>query len=199
MVALLLGVVLATAGPAAAVDDPGRPDARVTHGPSCRPGGLVVEVVAGTSPYFVRLATTRTPSGEDDATLGPGETAVLRTGDVANGETIDGRLEFTARDGTGARYVDELEEYSFTRPAKLDCDAIAEPAAPTSSTGSRTTAAGAAAPMGSADGGAPQPATAGATDVVPVAAATLALLATVGGFCSVVGRRRAVRRPIGSV
>ena len=52
------------ASPAAAVEDPTRPDGRVTHGPSCKPGGLVVEVVAGTSPYFVRLATTRQPAAE---------------------------------------------------------------------------------------------------------------------------------------
>jgi hypothetical protein len=49
-VVLLLGAALATAAPAAAIDDPSRPAGRVTHGPSCRPGGLVVEVVAGTAP-----------------------------------------------------------------------------------------------------------------------------------------------------
>jgi hypothetical protein len=179
----LFGAALATAAPAAAIDDPSRPDARVTHGPSCRPGGLVVEVVAGTSPYSVRLATTRTPSGEDEATLLPGETVVLRTDDVAWGETIDGRLEFAAQDGTGVTFVDELEEYSFTRPTREDCDAIAAPstsaptttaspspsatsttsggAAPSSSdgpttapsTGSRTPAPGGVAPTGGAGGG----------------------------------------------
>ena len=127
LLALLFGAALATAAPAAAIDDPTRPDARVTHGPSCRPGGLVVEVVAGTVPYTVRLATTRTPSGEDEASLQPGETVVLRTDDVAYGETIDGRLEFAAQDGTGVTFVDELEEYSFTRPTREDCDAIADP------------------------------------------------------------------------
>ncbi len=116
LLAVLFGAALATAAPAAAIDDPTRPDGRVTHGPSCRPGGLVVEVVAGTAPYTVRLATTRTPSGEDEASLQPGETVVLRTGDVAYGETIDGRLEYAAQDGTGVTFVDELEEYSFTRP-----------------------------------------------------------------------------------
>ena len=60
----MLGAVLASAAPAAAIDDLTRPDARVTHGPSCKPGGLVVEVVAGTAPYAVRLATTRTPAGD---------------------------------------------------------------------------------------------------------------------------------------
>jgi hypothetical protein len=129
--AFVAGVVLtllgATAAPALAVDDPTRPDAQVTHGPSCRPGGLVVEVVAGTVPYSVRLATTRTPAGEDEALLAPGETVVLRSGDVAWGETIDGRLEFAAADGSGTTYVDELEEYSFTRPTFEDCEAVTAP------------------------------------------------------------------------
>ena len=175
---MCFGAALATAAPAAAIDDPSRPDARVTHGPSCRPGGLVVEVVAGTSPYSVRLATTRTPSGEDEATLQPGETVVLRTDDVAYGETIDGRLEFAALDGSGVTYVDELLEYSFTRPTREDCDAIAEPSpapptagepsatptdaapstgsAPTTppSTDGRTPAPGGAAPTGGSGGGA---------------------------------------------
>ncbi|MGY1802918.1 hypothetical protein ACI78T_06520 [Blastococcus sp. SYSU D00922] len=102
----------------------------MTHGPSCKPGGLVVEVVAGTLPYTVRLATTRTPTGEDEAQLQPGETVVLRSGDVAWGETIDGRLEFTAGDGSGTTYVDELEEYSFTRPTREDCAAVAQPTNP---------------------------------------------------------------------
>ena len=130
LLAMFFGAALATAAPAAAIDDVTRPDARVTHGPSCHPGGLVVEVVAGTAPYSVRLATTRTPSGEDEASLQPGETVVLSTGDVAWGETIDGRLEFAAQDGSRVTYVDELEEYSFTRPTKEDCDAIAEPSSP---------------------------------------------------------------------
>jgi hypothetical protein len=165
-VAVLFGVALAAAAPAAAADDPTRPDARVTHGPSCRPGGLVVEVVAGTSPYSVRLATTRTPSGEDEATLQPGQTVVLHTDDVAYGETIDGRLEFAAQDGTGVTYVDELVDYSFTRPSKEDCDAIADPS-PTdsgsapSSSGSAPTTSDSGAPTAS---GAETPTAATTTD-----------------------------------
>jgi hypothetical protein len=162
-VAAMFGAALFAAGPAAAADDPTRPDASVTHGPSCRPGGLVVEVVAGTNPYTVTLATTRTPSGEDHATLRPGETIVLHSGDVAYGETIDGRLEFAAQDGTGVTYVDELVEYSFTRPSKEDCDAIADPttesATPSPSDTAGPTASGAAAPSTSAG-----PATASSTD-----------------------------------
>ena len=187
---MFFGAALATAAPAAAADDPSRPDAQVTHGPSCRPGGLVVEVVAGTAPYSVRLSTTRTPSGEDEATLQPGQTVVLTTDDVAYGETIDGRLEFAAQDGTGVTFVDELEEYSFTRPTKEDCDAIADPsstappsgsaaptasavpttsggAAPTSSdaaaTGSTSAAPGGAAPAGGDGDAAPHEVTAGDT------------------------------------
>jgi hypothetical protein len=125
----------------------------------------VVEVVARTVPYAVRLATTRTPSGEDEAVLQPGETVVLRTGDVAWGETIDGRLEFAAQDGSGGTFVDELEEYSFTRPTREDCDAVAAPSAPEtpatqapSSSAAPTTAGtrgGAAPPTGSAPTSAP--------------------------------------------
>jgi hypothetical protein len=162
-VVLLLGAALASAAPAAAIDDPARPDARVTHGPSCKPGGLVVEVVAGTAPYAVRLATTRTPTGEDEAQLQPGETVVLRTGDVAWGETIDGRLEFTAADGS--TYVDELEEYSFTRPTREDCEAVAQPTTPEPEP---PTASASAAPTATASGSAgpgasPAPATASST------------------------------------
>ncbi len=125
---LLLGGV-ALASPAAAVDDPTKPDARVTHGPSCHPGGVVVEVTGGTVDYEVTLATTRSIGGEDSAEIRAGGTVVLRTGDVAWGETIDGRLEYTALDGSGTTFVDELDGYTFTRPAEEDCAAIAAPAA----------------------------------------------------------------------
>lgn len=121
---LLLGAGIATASTAAAIEDPTRPDARVTHGPSCEPGGVAVQVTAGTAPYAVRLATTRSPDGEDSAELAPGETVVLRTGGVEWGETIDSRLEYTALDGSGVSYVDELAVYTFTRPTEDDCAAI---------------------------------------------------------------------------
>ncbi|WP_146220384.1 hypothetical protein [Geodermatophilus normandii] len=115
------------AAPALAVDDPARPDARVTNGPSCHPGGVAVEVTAGTVAYAVTLATTRSPEGEDAAELEPGQTVVLRTGDVDWGETIDSRLEYAALDGSGTAYVDELDGFSFTRPAEEDCAAISAP------------------------------------------------------------------------
>ncbi|MBM7807035.1 hypothetical protein JOD57_002872 [Geodermatophilus bullaregiensis] len=124
---LVLGV--ATAPPAAAIEDPTRPDALVTHGPSCRPGGVVVEVTAGTVAYAVTLATTRRPEGEDRAEVQPGATVVLRTDPVDWGEAIDSRLEYVALDGSGTAYVDELEGHDYTRPAEEDCAAIAAPPA----------------------------------------------------------------------
>jgi hypothetical protein len=125
----LLALGVAAAGPALAVDDPTRPDARVTHGPSCRPGGVAVEVTGGTVAYDVVLATTRHPEGEARAAVQPGQTVELRTGDVDWGETIDSRLQFTALDGSGVTYVDELPGFEFTRPAEADCAAIAPPTA----------------------------------------------------------------------
>ncbi|MEX5719319.1 hypothetical protein [Geodermatophilus maliterrae] len=128
-VAGLLALGVATAVPAAAIDDPTRPDARVTHGPSCRPGGVVVEVTAGTVAYAVTLATTRRPGGEDRAEVQPGATVVLRTDAVDWGETIDSRLEYAPLDGSGTAYVDELEGHDYTRPAEEDCAAITAPPA----------------------------------------------------------------------
>jgi hypothetical protein len=192
LTALALLPGLAAAGPAAAIDDATRPDARVTHGPSCRPGGVVVEVVAGTAPYAVVLATTRSPGGEDSAEVAPGGTVVLRTGDVAWGETIDGRLEYTALDASGTDWVDELEGYTFTRPAEEDCAAITAPAAAATVPGSAPDAApavpdpaGDAGPARVIEPGGP-PSAIGAVDVATAAAAPVAerslapvLLATV--------------------
>lgn len=201
----LFAVALAAAAPAEAVDDPGRPTARVTHGPSCRAGGLVVEVTAGTSPYFVRLDTTRRPAGEDEVTLLPGTIAVLRTGDVDWGETIDGRLEFSARDGSGVTSVDELEEYSFTRPTWEDCQAIGSPPpAEQPPTDAPPPAGGSGAP---GDLSTPAATVADRSDARPVApsdrvtlraAAAVALVTTAAALVSEVGRRRGSGRPTGS-
>ena len=123
----LLCAGIALAGPAAAIDHDSSPDARVTHGPSCRPGGVVVEVTAGTVGYAVTLATARRPAGEDAAELAPGAVVVLSTGPVDWGETIDPFLRYTTLDGSGTGYVDELSGLDFTRPAAEDCAAIAPP------------------------------------------------------------------------
>ncbi|TYP87164.1 hypothetical protein [Blastococcus xanthinilyticus] len=192
LLALFLAAAVAAAVPARAVDDPTRPDARVTHGPSCHPGGIVVEVAAGTVPYTVRLATTRRPAGEDDAVLVARGSAVLRTADVAPGETIDPWLEFTAQDGSGVAYVDELADYTLTRPTVEDCElalsppppppapptATIEPTAPGSSpsTGTRAAPSGTPAPVpgtlpgttpGTAPGGTPTTTPAGAGGTAP--------------------------------
>jgi hypothetical protein len=126
MAALTAGIALA--GPAAAAQDPSKPSATVTRGPSCDPGGIQIQVTAGTAPYAVVLATTREPAGEDQAQLRPGATVVLHTGPIDWGETVDPRLEYTPLDSKGTAYVDELEDWSMTRPSKKDCDAVADPA-----------------------------------------------------------------------
>jgi hypothetical protein len=198
LVAGFVLVLLAlNASPAAAVEDPTRPDGRVTHGPSCKPGGLVVEVVAGTTPYLVRLATTRQPEGEDEAILAPGATVTLQTGDVAWGETIDGRLEYTARDGSGDTFVDELEEYSFTRPTQEDCEAVAAPsgtqtvpAAPPSA-GVESAPASAGPDPSAAPAGSPAPSL-GAGEVSPTVSADRTTAAagrpvSAGGTVTLVG------------
>lgn len=119
--------VLASAGPALAAQDPSRPQASVTRGPSCEPGGVEVTVVAGSVPYHVVLATTRHPEGEDAADVAAGASVVLHTGDVAWGETIDSRLLYSALDGSGATSTDELDDWTMTRPSEADCAAIASP------------------------------------------------------------------------
>lgn len=185
LLVLLLSAAVAGAGSALAIDDPTRPDARVTHGPSCHPGGIVVEVVAGSAPYSVLLATTRRPAGEDGATLGAqGSSVVLRTGDVAPGETIDPRLEFTARDGSGVAYVDELEDYTLTRPTVEDCElALSPPPPPPPPPPAPPTAgveAGATAPgpsAGSAGGTDSEPGTPSVTSVPATPPAVPALVA----------------------
>ena len=208
MLALLVaGVALAV--PAAAVDDEVHPDVRVTHGPSCRPGGVVVEVTGGTVGHAVTLATTRAPGGEATAEVAPGAVVVLATGEVDWGETINPFLEFSALDGSGAGWVDELPGYSFTRPAEEDCAAIAPP-----------TGAAAVPPMGEvvpglpdSNGAVPAGITPGSPPVdVPtrvVAAvddagpgwpllAGGALVATGAGLAVVAGVRRAGSGPRGS-
>lgn len=185
-VLLLAGVVLAPA--AAAVDDPTRPDARVTHGPSCRPGGLVVEVTGGTAPYSVRLATTRAPGGEDEATVAPGATVVLRTDDVDWGEMIDGRVEYAARDGSGVTFVDELDNYSFTRPTQADCAAVAGPTQ-VHPPPSALDGAGAAVVLGTSSGGDEADRISPGGSVLPLVLAAAALVGTAVGFVEVRSRR----------
>jgi hypothetical protein len=198
----LLAAGTALAGPAAAVDDPTRPDARITHGPSCRPGGVVVEVTGGTVGYAVTLGTGRRPAGEDAADVAPGAVVVLTTAGVDWGETIDPFLEFAALDGSGVGWVDELPGYSFTRPAAEDCAAIRPP-----SGAAVVPQAGQTVPMpaGIADG-TPAVAVAAQEAAVtggvpwPLLAAGGSLVVTGAGLALVAGSRRpgARRRAPGS-
>src|SRR5690348_16809804 len=50
-----VAAALAGAGPAAAAQDPTRPSATVTRGPSCDPGGIQVQVTGGSAAYDVVL------------------------------------------------------------------------------------------------------------------------------------------------
>jgi hypothetical protein len=159
LLVLLVGGALAMAGPAAAAEDTTRPVARVVSGPSCSPGGMVIDVVARTAAYSVRLATTRTPAGEDSGTVQPGATLRLRGADVAYGETVDSRLEYTALDSSGTSYVDELDDWTMTRPSKADCDAVSAPSSTASSgdpssSSSATDSATSPATPGAGSGGA---------------------------------------------
>ena len=130
----VLAAGIALAGPAAAAQDPSKPTATVTRGPSCDPGGIQIQVTGGTAPYDVVLATTRDPDGEDEAQVQPGATVVLQTGPVDWGETVDPRLQYTPLDSTGTAFVDELPDWTMTRPSEQDCAAVEAPAAvPTTS------------------------------------------------------------------
>ena len=146
---LLAAGTVATAAPAAAAQDPSRPEGSVSRGPSCEPGGVAITVVAGTVPYRVVLATTRRPEGEDAADLAAGGTAVLHTGDIDWGETIDSRLVYTALDGSGATSTDELDDWTMTRPSYEDCAALSAPA-PGSAPATGTAAAGSSSPSSAA-------------------------------------------------
>lgn len=168
LLVLVAGTVLATAGPAAAAEDASRPVVQIVRGPSCSPGGIVIDVVARTAAYSVRLATTRTPAGEDSGTVQPGATLRLYSADVAYGETVDSRLEYTALDASGTSYVDELDDWTMTRPSKADCDAVAAPSSADSSS------TGAAPSSAAASSSAAAPLAAGSTGAGPSAVAPAA-------------------------
>jgi hypothetical protein len=136
----------------------------------------------------------------------------LRTDDVAWAETIDGRLEFAALDGSGTSFVDELEGYTFTRPAEEDCAAIAAPPA----VATVPAGPGGATPFGTSatadEGGEPGTASDAEVELVeaaspvatprasaPMLAAALALVGAVAGLGAVLSRSlRTGRRPTSS-
>jgi hypothetical protein len=120
--ALLTGAI-AVAGPAAAIEDPRRPQAEITHGPSCGPGVVRVAVTNGTRPHRVALVFDR--AGEQDAAvLGAGAQAELVSGDVDWGQTVDVSVTVTAADGTVG---EPIEFGTYTRPSAEDCAAVGSP------------------------------------------------------------------------
>src|SRR3954471_21389779 len=117
--ALLAGGV-ALAGPAAAIEDPRRPDAEVTHGPSCGPAVVRVAVTNGTEDHHLAL-TFDAVQEEDAADLGPGEQVELTGGDVDWGRTVDVTLTISDLDGTAE---EPIRFGTYTRPSAEDCAAL---------------------------------------------------------------------------
>jgi hypothetical protein len=115
---LLTGIALA--GPAAALEDPRRPVAEVTHGPSCGPGVVRVHVANGSRPLSVALVFDGAVV-QDAAALGPGDRVELGSADVAWGTTV--HVSVTVADAAGAAQL-PLDFGTYTRPSRADCDAL---------------------------------------------------------------------------
>jgi len=133
------GIALAT--PAAAMEDPRRPTATVTHGPSCGPDVVRTLVTNGTQPHRVALVFDG-GAEQDSAVLAAGEQVELVSSGIGWGVTVDVSVAVTAGDGTAEAPL-ELETY--TRPSAGDCAAVA---APLSGTAPQATSAEAGAATG---------------------------------------------------
>jgi len=118
----LLGAGLALAGPAAAVEDPRRPSAEVTHGPSCGPAVVRTLVTNGTEAHRVALLLDGVE--QDSAVVGPAEQGELGSADVAWGVTVDVSVTVADLDGTAE---EPLVLGTYTRPSAEDCAAITAP------------------------------------------------------------------------
>ncbi len=143
LVVTLTGVLLAgpalaepTATPApsttaSAIVDPGRPTARLVHGPNCSDGFVRVEVTNGTQEHAVVLTLDGTPQGSP-RTLTPGEQVVLEGGELDGGATADVAVAVTGTDGAEG----PVELGTYTRPSAEDCAAVGGPTTgPTPTTG----------------------------------------------------------------
>jgi hypothetical protein len=144
---LLTGAV-ALAGPAAAIEDPRRPTAEVTHGPSCGPAVVRVAVTNGNEAHRVALVFDGA-GAQDDAVLGGGEQAELVSEDVDWGQTVDVSVTVADADGTAE---EPIRFGTYTRPTAEDCAAV-NPT--TSEPGPEPTAP---APPATSSGTAPAPA-----------------------------------------
>jgi hypothetical protein len=116
---LLTGAV-ALAGAAAAIEDPRRPTAEVTHGPSCGPAVVRVAVTNGNEGHQVALVFDGAEE-QDDAVLGNGEQAELVSEDVDWGQTVDVSVTVADIDGTAE---EPIAFGTYTRPTAEDCAAL---------------------------------------------------------------------------
>jgi hypothetical protein len=112
------GVLMA--GPAAALEDTRRPVADVSHGPSCGPGVVGVQVVNGSEPHRVALVFDGSVEHEV-ADLGPGERVELGSPDVDWGTTVAVSVTVADLDGTVEL---PLDLGTYTRPSREDCDGL---------------------------------------------------------------------------
>ncbi|MCZ2817397.1 hypothetical protein [Modestobacter sp. VKM Ac-2984] len=131
---LALGAILvagvAAAGPAAALEDPRRPTASVTHGPSCGPAVVRVQVTNGTEPHRVALVFDGVEQ-QDVADLDPGEQVELTSEDVDWGVTVEVSVTVADPDGTVEQ---PLHFQTYTRPSEEDCAAVMPPPTPVTPT-----------------------------------------------------------------
>jgi hypothetical protein len=172
---LLLTTAIALAGPAAAIEDPRRPTAEVTHGPSCGPAVVRVAVTNGTAGHRVALVFDSAQE-QDAALLGSGQQAELASGDVGWGQTVDVSITVAGPDGTAEA---PIRFGTYTRPSAEDCTAVTpmtppgqgatEPVPATTSSG-RTSAPGTPPSTSSTSSSPTRPSTAGVprpTDTAP--------------------------------
>lgn len=133
-VGLALGAVVTAgvvvAGHAAALEDPRRPTATVTHGPSCGPAVVRVQVTNGTEPHRVALVFDGVEV-QDAADLDAGEQAELTSQDVDWGVTVDVSLMVADPGGSIER---PLQLDTYTRPSEADCAAVVPTPTPVPST-----------------------------------------------------------------
>ena len=122
-VAAALAAGVALAGPAAAMEDPRSPTVEVTHGPSCGPAVVRVQVTGGDAGGHVALVFDGT-AVQQEADLGPGQQVELGSADVGWGVTVD--VSVTAAAADGAVY-EPVQLGTYTRPSQEDCAAIAAP------------------------------------------------------------------------
>jgi hypothetical protein len=119
----LLVAAVTVAGPAAALEDPRRPGAEVTHGPSCGPGVVRVAVTNGTAAHRVALVFDGTDV-QQSAVLAGGEQVELVSVDVDWGQTVDVSVTVVGADGAAEL---PIEFGTYTRPSAEDCAAVALP------------------------------------------------------------------------